>query len=184
LYVLLDTDPTNDTNRTHDRTNELISTLQAQLEAERKAHAEARRIIAGLVDRLPALEAPTDEPGSLDLTEDEVVRPPAVLSDLSTVTWDPGEDRRRMRRRALILFALAWFLPLIGLLGLSLSASVVSLAGIIASVGDAFATAISSGLSSVTGDQAVTIASTIITVLGTIAATYLGIRWNRRGRDQ
>jgi hypothetical protein len=33
-------------------------TLREQLEAERQAHAEARRIIAGLVERIPALEAP------------------------------------------------------------------------------------------------------------------------------
>jgi hypothetical protein len=32
--------------------------LREQLEAERQAHAEARRIIAGLVERVPALEAP------------------------------------------------------------------------------------------------------------------------------
>src|SRR5919107_2673785 len=38
--------------------------VEGQLEAERQAHAEARRIIAGLVERIPALEAPTDAPGS------------------------------------------------------------------------------------------------------------------------
>ena len=32
--------------------------VEGQLEAERQAHAEARRIIAGLVERIPALEAP------------------------------------------------------------------------------------------------------------------------------
>jgi hypothetical protein len=31
-------------------------TLREQLEAERQTHAEARRIIAGLVERIPALE--------------------------------------------------------------------------------------------------------------------------------
>jgi len=41
-----------------ERTDELIATLREQLEAERRAHAEARRIIAGLVERIPALEAP------------------------------------------------------------------------------------------------------------------------------
>jgi len=36
--------------------------VEGQLEAERQAHAEARRIIAGLVERLPpAIEAPTQE---------------------------------------------------------------------------------------------------------------------------
>jgi peptidoglycan hydrolase CwlO-like protein len=50
----------------HER-NALISelrshndTLREQLEAERQAHAEARRIIAGLVERIPAIEAPSE----------------------------------------------------------------------------------------------------------------------------
>jgi DNA-binding Lrp family transcriptional regulator len=55
LYVLLERD------HTTDRTSELIATLQEQLQAERQAHAEARRIIAGLVERIPAIEAPTSE---------------------------------------------------------------------------------------------------------------------------
>src|SRR5215211_1266505 len=59
VYVLLDTaqDTAQDAPHT-DRTAELIATLQKQLEAERQAHAEARRIIAGLVERIPAIEAP------------------------------------------------------------------------------------------------------------------------------
>ena len=68
LYVLLHTDPTPGPDRPHardnDRTDELIRTLQEQLEAERQAHAEARRIIAGLVERVPALEAPSEARGS------------------------------------------------------------------------------------------------------------------------
>jgi len=62
LYILLNTEPTPEPERPHDRTNErtneLIATLREQLEAERQAHAEARRIIAGLVERIPAIEAP------------------------------------------------------------------------------------------------------------------------------
>ena len=39
--------------------DETIATLREQLQAERQAHAEARRIIAGLVERVPpAIEAP------------------------------------------------------------------------------------------------------------------------------
>ena len=34
--------------------------VEDQLERERQAHAEARRIIAGLVERIPAIEAPHD----------------------------------------------------------------------------------------------------------------------------
>jgi hypothetical protein len=40
--------------------DETIATLREQLEAERQVHAEARRIIAGLVERLPAIEAPPE----------------------------------------------------------------------------------------------------------------------------
>jgi len=62
MYVLLDPDPTSDPGRTHDqshdRTNELISTLREQLDAERQAHAEARRLLAAALERIPAIEAP------------------------------------------------------------------------------------------------------------------------------
>ena len=41
--------------------DETIATLREQLQAERQAHAEARRIIAGLVERIPpAIEPPTE----------------------------------------------------------------------------------------------------------------------------
>jgi hypothetical protein len=40
--------------------DETIATLQEQLQAERQAHSEARRIIAGLVERIPAIEAPSE----------------------------------------------------------------------------------------------------------------------------
>jgi len=38
--------------------SQLVAVLREQLAAERQAHAEARRIIAGLVERIPAIEAP------------------------------------------------------------------------------------------------------------------------------
>lgn len=38
--------------------DETIAVLREQLEAERAAHAEARRIIAGLIQRVPELSAP------------------------------------------------------------------------------------------------------------------------------
>ena len=42
-----------------------IEDLREQLEAERQAHAEARRIIAGLVERIPpAIEASRETPGA------------------------------------------------------------------------------------------------------------------------
>ena len=78
LYILLERDPTTDPSRTHDRdndrTDELIRTLREQLEAERQAHAEARRIIAGLVERIPALEAPSEPRESPETVEEEPER--------------------------------------------------------------------------------------------------------------
>ena len=43
--------------------DETIRVLHEQLEAEREAHREARRIIAGLVQRIPELEAPQEPLG-------------------------------------------------------------------------------------------------------------------------
>ena len=71
VWILLDADRTRhatdqDTagRRQDDESGPLISEmrgriedLREQLEAERQAHAEARRIIAGLVERIPAIEA-------------------------------------------------------------------------------------------------------------------------------
>jgi hypothetical protein len=51
--------------------DETISTLRDQLEAERQAHAEARRIIAGLVERIPAIEAPSEARESPQPVEEE-----------------------------------------------------------------------------------------------------------------
>ena len=75
VFVLLGSDrPTEQTTErtgpTEDRTAELIDTLREQLQAERQAHAEARRIIAGLVERIPAIEAPSDERESPETVEE------------------------------------------------------------------------------------------------------------------
>lgn len=62
LYVLLEDDPTDDpTDRTDELIDELrdrVQSLEDQLEAERQAHAEARRIVAAALERIPAIEAP------------------------------------------------------------------------------------------------------------------------------
>jgi hypothetical protein len=64
-YVYLDTDP--DAGGSQPDSPALTSELrdrlryvEEQLDAERQAHAEARRIIAGLVERIPQLEPPAD----------------------------------------------------------------------------------------------------------------------------
>jgi hypothetical protein len=46
--------------------DETINVLQQQLDAEREAHREARRIIAGLVQRVPELAAPVEPPGAAE----------------------------------------------------------------------------------------------------------------------
>jgi hypothetical protein len=70
VYVMLDDDLTGDvsgvvSSALVDELRAHNATLRGQLEAERQAHAEARRIIAGLVERLPpAIEAPRGEDSS------------------------------------------------------------------------------------------------------------------------
>jgi len=76
VYVRLDFD-----NTTNERTeqSELVQTLreynaalERQLNAEREASAELRRIIAGRVQRVPELEAPTEPSESpVRATEEE-----------------------------------------------------------------------------------------------------------------
>jgi len=62
LYVLLDIEPT--TDRTDELIEELkgrVHSLEYQLDQEREANRENRRIIAALTSRIPAIEAPPDE---------------------------------------------------------------------------------------------------------------------------
>jgi hypothetical protein len=65
-YVYLDDAPDTDRDsgqgarEPEDRTAELIATLQEQLQAERQAHAEARRLLAAALERIPAIEAPQE----------------------------------------------------------------------------------------------------------------------------
>jgi hypothetical protein len=194
VYVLLGADesrPGHDqasdqgARESEDRTAELIATLREQLQTERQAHAEARRIIAGLVERIPALEAPEGRSGSPVRDQGEGDRG-NVPAEYEPEDEPVGRDlilKRLQRSLALSLFG-----TFAGLLGVSISAEIASsgesVRAIIASVRDAFSTAITSGASALSGDQWVTIVSAIITVIGTISATYLGIRWSRRGRDQ
>jgi hypothetical protein len=62
--------------------------LRGQLDQERQAHAEARRIIGGLVQRVPALDPPPDQEqprGSRESAGDEPARGP-VPHDRETAT--------------------------------------------------------------------------------------------------
>ena len=65
VYVWVDTDESETKPRLNGTSDALIAAkdetirvLQEQLEAERQSHAEARRIIGGLVQRIPELEPP------------------------------------------------------------------------------------------------------------------------------
>jgi hypothetical protein len=56
VYVFLDDDQESVTPRSD--TDRLISTLEEQLRLEREAHAEARRLLAAALERIPAIEPP------------------------------------------------------------------------------------------------------------------------------
>ena len=95
-----DTDQGGDQGTTapEDRTAELIATLQEQLQAERQAHAEARRIIAGLVERIPAIEAPQEASEASETVEEKQGR---GEPHSTTVESQEGTQRRPWWRRIL-----------------------------------------------------------------------------------
>jgi hypothetical protein len=67
-----------------ERTEELITTLREQLQAERQAHAEARRLLAAALERIPPqLPAPEDASESPQPRRDRTAPP------------TPAESRRR-----------------------------------------------------------------------------------------
>jgi excisionase family DNA binding protein len=83
VYVYLDTGTDDGTDGVpHHANSELISAkdetihvLTEQLEAERQAHAEARRLLAAALERIPlALEAPREPPGNAETPEEEEMR--------------------------------------------------------------------------------------------------------------
>jgi hypothetical protein len=84
VYVWVDPDESETRQRLNGESTALISAkdetirvLQEQLEAERESHKEARRIIAGLVQRIPELQAPEDAPQSAEPRPDtRVLRGP------------------------------------------------------------------------------------------------------------
>ena len=88
VYVLLEGEAqdrtTGDRPRTtgdqpDDRTDLLIAELQDRVRSLEEANSENRRIIAALTSRIPAIEAPPDEPGSPETAADEPgrVTPPS-----------------------------------------------------------------------------------------------------------
>src|SRR5919107_2506519 len=85
VWIFLDTDRTRqDTDRDmaghrqdHEPSalisakDETISTLREQLQAERQAHAEARRLLAAALERIPAIEAPQEASEASETVEEE-----------------------------------------------------------------------------------------------------------------
>jgi hypothetical protein len=60
------------TTTPEDRTAELIATLREQLQAERQAHAEARRLLMAALERIPPqLEAPPEPRESPQTVEEQ-----------------------------------------------------------------------------------------------------------------
>jgi len=80
VYVWLDDGaPRSDTDR-------LISTLEEQLRLEREAHAEARRLLAAALERIPALEPP-EAPESSSDTAGNTSTPPEPQTPAETRPW-------------------------------------------------------------------------------------------------
>src|SRR5215210_5885019 len=120
VYVLLgadearpgydqDTDKVSDqgARESEDRTAELITTLREQLQAERQAHAEARRLLAAAMERIPPqLEAPSEARES-DVSPEPTGELGALREELETErtrreraesTLREGMDEERRRR--------------------------------------------------------------------------------------
>jgi hypothetical protein len=98
VYVLLNSDEYRQgrdqytdkgSDQASDLTDELRDRLhyvEGQLDAERQAHAEARRIIAGLVERIPAIEAP-ESPESAAEPRPSTTGPPEAEEPVDTRPW-------------------------------------------------------------------------------------------------
>jgi hypothetical protein len=101
VYVLLGDDesrPGHDQGTTarEDRTAELIATLREQLQAERQAHAEARRLLAAALERIPAIEAPQEGSEASETVEEE---PERAEPHSATGEAEEGAQRRPWWRR-------------------------------------------------------------------------------------
>jgi hypothetical protein len=73
--------------------DETIHILTKQLEAERRANEENRRIIAALTSRIPAIEAPPDERVAAETARDEPERAEPHPATEEAQTHDAGTLR-------------------------------------------------------------------------------------------
>ena len=74
----------------HDPREELIATLRDQLESEREANRENRRIIAALASRIPEIEGPREEQESPESVREEPTStspPPEPQEETSRPWW-------------------------------------------------------------------------------------------------
>jgi hypothetical protein len=112
VFVLLDADSTpggtrgdgdGTTGGTHDSTalidakDETIRTLREQLEAEREANRENRRIIAGLVQRVPELETAREAPPERRESPETASEEPYSTHDAPPMPETPVSDAQHKR---------------------------------------------------------------------------------------
>jgi hypothetical protein len=92
VYVLLAGAANRD--RPHDE-SELVAVLREQLEAERQAHAEARRLLMAALERIPAIEAPQEASEAPQTAQEE---PEGAESRPDTAGAQEGTQRPWWRR--------------------------------------------------------------------------------------
>jgi hypothetical protein len=97
--------------------------LREQLQAERAAHSEARRLLAAALERIPAIEAPTDAPQpATGGTEGEEVRPategarytPTEEREREFMRIEARESRRFWRNVHITIGLVLWVLSILG----------------------------------------------------------------------
>jgi hypothetical protein len=165
VYVVLNADQYNDrsgeSSALISAKDELVSTLREQLQAEREAHAEARRIIAGLVERIPTqLEPPADAPGQGVAEAEDTENVEAAES--------PGGGEERETRPGRVE---QW---------VSVTVATATVVGFLLSLSSAAGGFITSIVSTLNGDQVVALVAAGLGVVGSIGTTVLGIYLSRR----
>ncbi len=82
--------------------DETIATLRDQLEAERQAHAEARRLLMAALERIPPqLEAPRESPETAAEPSEGAQPHPGTEGTQEAVQRPQGGTLRSLRRRLL-----------------------------------------------------------------------------------
>jgi hypothetical protein len=84
--------------------DQTIAVLQEQLDAERAAHEQTRRLLGGALERIPAIEAPSNAPEAAETTtqEPEGTSPRSDAPGPQAATERPqGGGLRGWRRRIL-----------------------------------------------------------------------------------